>query len=116
LRPGRSNFSSAFRGERCWSTHRIRETNTTGPGYSESERAGTGFVWDGAGHVVTNNHVVSGTREIAIRFATGEVVGASIVGTAPNHAVVKGQNPRNLPSPIAVGASAGQVAFAIASR
>jgi len=92
----------------------------TGPGYGESEggseQSGTGFVWDGAGYVVTNDHVVSGTREIAIRFATGEVVGASIVGTAPNHAVVKGQNPRNLPSPIAVGASAGQVAFAIASR
>ena len=51
--------------------------------------------------MVTNNHVVSGTREIAIRFATGEGVGASIAGTAPNDAVVKGQNPRNLPSPIA---------------
>src|SRR5690242_19232564 len=32
------------------------------------EQSGTGFVWDGAGHVVTNNHVVSGTREVAIRF------------------------------------------------
>src|SRR3954469_13364034 len=30
------------------------------------EQSGTGFVWDGAGHVVTNNHVVSGTREVAI--------------------------------------------------
>src|SRR3954451_19111395 len=25
------------------------------------EQSGTGFVWDGVGHVVTNNHVVSGT-------------------------------------------------------
>lgn len=65
--------------------------------------------------MVTNNHVVSGTREIAIRFATGEVVGASIVGTAPNHAVVKGQNPPQSAKPHR-GASAGQVAFAIASR
>ena len=98
----------------------------TGPGYGESEggseQSGTGFVWDGAGYVVTNDHVVSGTREIAIRFATGEVVGASIVGTAPNYdlAVVKVQNPRILPSPIAVETSAdlkvGQVAFAIANR
>ena len=69
------------------------------------EQSGTGFVWDGAGHVVTNNHVVSGTREVAIRFATGEVVGASIVGTAPNYdlAVVRLRNTRNLPRPIAVG-------------
>src|SRR5437868_10484155 len=83
------------------------------------EQSGTGFVWDGAGHVVTNNHVVSGTREVAIRFATGEVVGASIVGTAPNYdlAVVRLRNIRNLPGPIAVGSSAdlkvGQAAFAI---
>jgi len=69
--------------------------------------------------VVTNNHVVSGTREVAIRFATGDVVGASIVGTAPNYdlAVVKLRNTRNLPGPIAVGTSAdlkvGQAAFAI---
>lgn len=83
------------------------------------EQGGTGFVWDGAGHVVTNNHVVSGTRELAIRFATGEVVGASIVGTAPNYdlAVVRLRDTRNLPGPIAVGSSAdlkvGQAAFAI---
>src|SRR5436309_7937869 len=32
-------------------------------GESGREQSGTGFVWDGAGHVVTNNHVVSGTRE-----------------------------------------------------
>jgi 2-alkenal reductase len=83
------------------------------------EQSGTGFVWDGAGHVVTNNHMVSGTREVAIRFATGEVVGASIVGSAPNYdlAVVRLRRAPNLPTPIAVGSSAdlkvGQAAFAI---
>jgi S1-C subfamily serine protease len=83
------------------------------------EQSGTGIVWDGAGHVVTNNHVVAGTRDVAIRFASGEVVGASIVGTAPNYdlAVVRLRSTRNLPSPIAVGSSAdlkvGQAAFAI---
>jgi S1-C subfamily serine protease len=83
------------------------------------EQSGTGFVWDGAGHVVTNNHVVSGTSDVAIRLATGEVVGASIVGTAPNYdlAVVRLRNTRNLPRPIAVGSSSdlkvGQAAFAI---
>jgi S1-C subfamily serine protease len=99
----------------------VGAANASAPGYAESEggQSGTGFVWDGAGHVVTNNHVVSGTREVAIRFATGEVVGASIVGTAPNYdlAVVRLRNTRNVPGPIAVGTSAdlkvGQAAFAI---
>jgi S1-C subfamily serine protease len=83
------------------------------------EQSGTGLIWDGAGHVVTNNHVVSGTREVAVRLSTGEVVGASIVGTAPNYdlAVIRLRNTRNLPGPIAVGSSAdlkvGQAAFAI---
>jgi S1-C subfamily serine protease len=90
-----------------------------GEGGDGGEQSGTGFVWDRAGHVVTNNHVVSGTRQVAIRFATGEVVGASIVGTAPNYdlAVVRLQSTRTLPSPIAVGSSidlkVGQAAFAI---
>jgi S1-C subfamily serine protease len=101
----------------------VGSVNDSAPGYAESEggreQSGTGFVWDGAGDVVTNNHVVSGTREVAIRFATGEVVGASIVGTAPNYdlAVVKLRSTRNLPSPIVVGTSSdlkvGQAAFAI---
>jgi S1-C subfamily serine protease len=101
----------------------VGSVNDSAPGYAESEggreQSGTGFVWDGAGDVVTNNHVVSGTREVAIRLATGEVVGASIVGTAPNYdlAVVKLRSTRNLPSPIVVGTSSdlkvGQAAFAI---
>ncbi|MFL6813431.1 MAG: S1C family serine protease [Bradyrhizobium sp.] len=83
------------------------------------EQSGTGVVWDGAGHVVTNNHVVSGTKEVAVRLASGEVVGASIVGLAPNYdlAVIRLRDTRHLPAPIAVGTSAdlkvGQAAFAI---
>ena len=83
------------------------------------EQSGTGVVWDGAGHIVTNNHVVSGTKEVAVRLASGEVIGASIVGTAPNYdlAVVRLRNTSHLPAPIAVGTSAdlkvGQSAFAI---
>ena len=41
--------------------------------------AGTGFVWDEAGHIVTNNHVVQG-GDITVRFAGGEDVPAQIIG------------------------------------
>ena len=83
------------------------------------EQSGTGFVWDPAGHVVTNNHVVKGAVNISVRLATGEVVSADIVGVAPNYdlAVIRLQEPRQLPAPIPIGTSSdlqiGQSAFAI---
>jgi S1-C subfamily serine protease len=83
------------------------------------EQSGTGVVWDSAGHIVTNNHVVSGTSSVAVRLASGEVLPASLVGTAPNYdlAVIRLQSSRRLPAPIAVGSSGdlkvGQAAFAI---
>src|SRR3954447_21545348 len=40
-------------------------------------QTGTGLVWDEAGHIVTNNHVVQGAQgPIAVRLATGETVPA----------------------------------------
>ncbi|MEH3147922.1 MAG: trypsin-like peptidase domain-containing protein [Methylobacterium frigidaeris] len=85
----------------------------------QGEQTGTGFVWDAAGHVVTNNHVIQGGTEIAVRLSNGEVVPATLVGTAPNYdlAVLRlGRNAKP-PPPIAVGTSAdlkvGQSAYAI---
>src|SRR5262245_47185765 len=34
-------------------------------------QSGTGFVWDAAGHIVTNDHVVEGTGSVAVRLASG---------------------------------------------
>src|SRR5262245_23671524 len=48
-------------------------------------QSGTGFVWDAAGHIVTNDHVVEGTSSVAVRLASGQVLRAQIVGTAPNY-------------------------------
>ncbi len=85
----------------------------------EGVQSGTGFIWDGAGNIVTNNHVVSGTTNVAVRLASGEPVAADIVGTAPNYdlAVIRLRNPRTVPRPVAVGSSAdlkvGQFAYAI---
>jgi 2-alkenal reductase len=81
--------------------------------------SGTGFVWDEAGHVVTNHHVVQNARAVAIRFASGEVVQAEVVGLAPNYdlAVLHVRNARQLPAPVAIGTSGdlkvGQTAYAI---
>ena len=33
------------------------------------EALGSGFVWDTAGHIVTNNHVVDGATKITVTFA-----------------------------------------------
>jgi 2-alkenal reductase len=82
-------------------------------------QSGSGFVWDEAGHIVTNNHVVQGARPVVIRLASGERVQAEVVGTAPNYdlAVLRIGRARNLPRPIAVGSSSdlkvGQAVFAI---
>ncbi|MGQ0686066.1 S1C family serine protease [Bradyrhizobium sp.] len=81
--------------------------------------SGTGFVWDDAGHVVTNNHVVQNAREVAIRLASGEAVRAGLVGTASNYdlAVLRIRGARKLPPPLAIGSSSdlkvGQFAFAV---
>jgi len=81
--------------------------------------SGTGFVWDAAGHIVTNDHVVQGASRLAIRLSTGQVVQAELVGLAPNYdlAVVRIQGARQLPAAVSLGSSAGlkvgQAAFAI---
>jgi 2-alkenal reductase len=82
-------------------------------------QSGTGFIWDKAGHIVTNDHVVQGTDTVAVRFASGEVRKATIVGKTPNYdlAVLRLDNTRALPVPIPIGTSAdlkvGQSVFAI---
>src|SRR6202048_482392 len=88
-------------------------------GEGVAAKTGTGFVWDPAGHIVTNNHVVQGTDEIAVRFDSGQVMRAQVVGTAPNYelAVVRVESTRGLPAPITIGTSddlkVGQSVFAI---
>src|SRR5229473_2532130 len=45
-------------------------------GEGVAAQTGTGFVWDRAGHIVTNNHVVEGADAIAVRLASGGVLRA----------------------------------------
>ena len=88
-------------------------------GENGGAQSGTGFIWDAAGHIVTNDHVVGGTSSLAVRLATGQVLRAHIVGTAPNYdlAVIRVDNIRSLPPPVPIGTSddlkVGQLVFAI---
>jgi 2-alkenal reductase len=86
---------------------------------AEPNGSGTGFVWDAAGHIVTNEHVVANGSGFAVRLASGEVLPAEVVGRAPNYdlAVLRLSRRAGLPAPVAVGSSAdlkvGQTAYAI---
>ena len=55
------------------------------------ESQGSGFVWDTAGHIVTNNHVVEGSDALLVTFSDGVVLPATIVGRDPDSdlAVIK---------------------------
>lgn len=82
-----------------------------GHGGSElrAEGTGTGFVWDGAGNIVTNAHVVGTARSVAIRTATGGLVAADVIGVARNYdiAVVRVTGRGDTPAPTPIGSSAG---------
>lgn len=57
-----------------------------------AQGAGSGFVWDNQGHIVTNNHVVANASRVFVQLETGkEPVSARLVGRAPEYdlAVVK---------------------------
>ncbi|MDX2159228.1 MAG: trypsin-like peptidase domain-containing protein [Hyphomicrobiaceae bacterium] len=84
-----------------------------------SQGAGSGFVWDQAGHIITNNHVVAGADRVFVRFDAGEVVPARVVGRAADYdiAVLKVTRAAASLQPIPVGRSVdlqiGQAVFAI---
>ena len=69
---------------------------------------GSGFIWDTAGHIVTNNHVVTGAARITVTFSDGSSYAANLVGTDPNTdlAVIQVTGaPASLLKPVTVGDS-----------
>jgi 2-alkenal reductase len=92
-------------------------------GREQPRGAGSGFVWDAAGHVVTNFHVVSNAQSVWVRLDMGEPVPAVVVGSAPEYdlAVLRlslGPNHvRAALRPLPIGSSddlrIGQAVFAI---
>ena len=49
-----------------------------------AQAQGSGFVYDEAGHIITNQHVVSGGESFSVRFADGSTRTARLVGTDPS--------------------------------
>lgn len=82
---------------------------------------GSGFIFDSAGHIVTNNHVVEGAEKITVHLSNGKELPAEVVGRDPDTdvAVVK-IDPTGLDlKPVTVGDSdllkVGQFAVALGS-
>jgi S1-C subfamily serine protease len=80
---------------------------------------GSGFIWDDAGDVVTNFHVIEGSGQAEVRLADGRDYKAKLIGASPEHdiAVLRIDLGPNHPSPVPIGTSAdlrvGQKVFAI---
>ena len=88
--------------------------------YSVPRGSGSGLVWDEAGHIVTNFHVIEGASEAQIQLADGRQFSATLVGVSPQHdlAVLKiGGAGFTAPARVPIGTSSdlqvGQNVFAI---
>ncbi|MDL5033245.1 trypsin-like peptidase domain-containing protein [Pelomonas sp. APW6] len=80
---------------------------------------GTGFIWDDAGHIVTNFHVIQGGDAARVTLADQSSYGARLVGAFPDRdlAVLRIEAPREKLLPIPIGTSrdllVGQGVYAI---
>lgn len=87
--------------------------------FSVPRGTGSGFIWDEAGHVVTNFHVIQGASAATVKLADGRDYQAALVGVSPAHdiAVLKIGVGFKRPPAVPVGTSAdlrvGQKVFAI---
>jgi len=62
--------------------------------------AGTGFIIDPDGYILTNHHVIEGADRIAVRLADGRTLRAERVGSDPDTdiALIKVSSPKPLPA------------------
>jgi len=69
--------------------------------------AGSGFIWDTDGHIVTNFHVIYQADKIEVFLPDQKSYPAEVVGFSPQHdlAVLKISAPEELLKPIPVGSS-----------
>jgi S1-C subfamily serine protease len=74
---------------------------------SSAQGQGSGFVYDANGHVLTNQHVVSGASSLTVKLWNGKTFAAQVVGTDPSTdlAVLKISAPASELFPLTLGDS-----------
>lgn len=81
--------------------------------------AGSGFIWDKHGHIVTNYHVIQNAAAAQVRLSNQRVYKSVLVGASSEHdlAVLRISVPFGGPEPVLIGVSSdlqvGQKVFAI---
>jgi 2-alkenal reductase len=68
---------------------------------------GSGFVFDSEGHIITNQHVVEGSSEVEVSFASGFKAYGTVIGSDVDAdiAVIKVDAPADQLHPLAIGDS-----------
>lgn len=100
-------------------THKLERDFFTLNLYKIPRGTGTGFVWDQAGHIVTNYHVIRDADIAYVAFADHSSYAAKLVGVAPakDVAVLRIEAPADKLSPLPLGSShdleVGQDTYAI---
>ena len=98
-------------------TEQVRFNPFQGVGVAQG--AGSGFIWDKAGHVVTNFHVISGATNVYVQLHAGSPIAARVIGGAEEYdiAVVRLRDPPPDLKPLPIGTSknlqVGQAVYAI---
>ena len=75
--------------------------------YEVPQGAGSGFVWDKQGHIISNYHVVHQANTLTVTFPDGARYDAKLIGIAPDYdlAVLKIDAPPEKLVPVEIGAS-----------
>jgi S1-C subfamily serine protease len=73
--------------------------------------AGSGFVWDKQGHIVTNFHVADGARSLVVKLQDQREFPAQLIGVEPRKdiAVLKISAPANVLTPVQLPAKGADV-------
>ncbi len=113
-------FKSASPSVVAITTKEIRGQQTFfGPRRFAVEGAGSGFIWDTEGHIVTNFHVVRDADTVQVVMADGKSFDATLIGALGDQdiAVLKIDAPAEMLRPLPLGTSddlqVGQRVFAI---
>ena len=122
LAPQEEKVIALFESARLSVVSITTETRVTNPFTRRTRQVpqgtGSGFVWDAAGHIVTNNHVIEGATAAQVGLADGRVFPARLVGRDPSHdlAVLRieaDDPPPALPLGRSAGIRVGQSVLAI---